>query len=327
MTTTMKRRLALALALVVGAVGLTAVSGTATAGSGTAIDVKAVKRQPFSGAIASYTSTASANRRFAAQMYLDVLGRMPEPSELDALDGFLGSGATRTQAADSLLSSAEYRAALTASAYETFLHREASATELAFAVSMLGAGESDEELDARLIGSPEYLATRGGGTIAGFLDALYLDVLGRPLDPESAVVLEQALAVKTRAAVALDVLTSLEARQRLVRALHERFLHRLAEGAEVQALVGVLQGGGTDEDVIAMLVGSAEYFGSLPATFASATIDWGDGSPSTYVPLVADTVDGTHTYRHAGIYPIGIAIRDLDGVTQIEGTATVTNKP
>jgi hypothetical protein len=264
MTTPTRRRFAAALALLIGAMGIAALAGTAAAGSGAPVAVNAVEGQPFSGTVASYAGTVTVNERFVAQAHLDVLGRRPEPSELAAVNDFLGSGGTRTQAAESLLAGAEYRAAFADSAYETFLHRPANATEVAFAVSSLEAGATDEELEASLIGSTEYLATRGGGTLAGFLDALYLDVLGRPIDPASAVVLAQALAAKTRAAVALDVLTSLEARQHLVRNLHERFLHRLADAQEVQALVGVLQSGGSDEDAIAMLVGSADYFQAFP---------------------------------------------------------------
>jgi Domain of unknown function (DUF4214) len=327
MTTATKRRLGLALALLVGTLGLAALAGTATAGSGSPVAVDAVEGLPFSGTVASYDSTVTANQRFVAQAYLNLVGRAPDSSELAGLDDFLGTGGTRTQAAESLLGGAEYRAALARSAYETYLQRPAAATEVAFAVSMLGAGATDEQLDASLIGSAEYLATRGGGTTAGFLDALYLDVLDRPIDPAAAVALTQALAVKTRAAVALDVLNSVEARERFVRGVYEHFLHRSADAAEVQAFVGVLQNGGTDEDVIAMVAGSAEYFEAVPASFAKATIDWGDGSPSAYLPAVAATVDGSHTYADEGIYPIEVVVSDLDGATEIHGTATVADAP
>jgi hypothetical protein len=327
MTTASKRRLAVALVLLVGALGVASLSSTASAGSGSPIAVEAVEGNPFSGTVASYTSTVTANQRFVAQAYLDVLGRAPEATEVAGKDDFLGTGGTRTQVAESLLTSGEYRASFVGSAYETFLHRSPDATEVAFGVSWLEAGATDEELEASLIGSAEYLSMRGGGTIPGFLDALYVDVLGRPIDPAAAVVLGQALAVKTRAAVALDVLTSLEARQRLVQAMYQRFLHRSAAAAEVQSFVGVLQNGGTDEELIAMLVGSAEYFQGLPASFAKATIDWGDGSPSSYVPAVANSVDGSHTYADEGIYPVEIVVSDLDGMTEIHGTATVVDAP
>jgi hypothetical protein len=327
MTTATKRRGGVALALLVGTLGLASLAGTAAAGSGTPTPVNAVEGQPFSGAVASYAATVTVNQRFVAQAYLDVLGRPQEPAELAAMDDFLGSGGTRTQAAESLLSSDEYRGALARSVYDTFLQRSADATEVAFAVSMLEGGASSEELEASVIGSSEYLATRGGGTIPGFLDALYQDVLGRPVDPAAAVALAQALAVKTRAAVALDVLTSLEARERLVRSWYQRFLHRAATTLEVQSFVGVLQNGGTDEDVTAMLVGSADYLQAVPASFAKATIDWGDGSTSSYLPAVATTIDGSHTYTNAGSYPIEVEVSDLDGVTRIHGTAAVADAP
>jgi hypothetical protein len=57
------------------------------------------------------------------------------------------------------------------------------------------------------------------------------------------------------------------------------------------------------------------------------TIDWGDGSPSSYLPAVASTVDGSHTYADEGVYPIEVVVSDLDGVTEIQGTATVAAAP
>ena len=323
MTASMNMRSRVVLAALAGALAL---CGTALAGSGAAVGVKSVEGAPFSGAVATYTSTVSANERFVEQAHLDLLGRSASSNELTALAGFLGNGGTRAQVAGSLFGSDEYRTAFVGRAYTTLLRRAASPGELAFGLSLLKGGASDEQLKALLIGSGEYLPTQGGGTVAGFLNALYTDVLGRPIDPVAEALYAQQLAgVATRADVALDVLTSLEARQDLVGSLYEQFLQRAADLAGLQAFTSMLGNGGTDEDVIASLVGSSEYFASVPASFATATIAWGDGSPVSPGTLAGSTISGSHTYAEEGYYPITVVVHDLDGTLTILGRAAVAD--
>jgi hypothetical protein len=321
--TTPKR--AIALAVVVGTLAL---AGTAAAGFGTAVNVSAVEGQQFSGTVATYTSTVTASQRFVGQAYLDLLGRTPSPAELSTLSTFLAKGGTRAQVARAVLDSDEYRARLAGSLYQAYLRRPATSSELAACVTLLKAGKTDEQLRAQVLGSSEYLATQGGGTVHGFLAALYLDVLGRPIDPAAEAFFTQQLAKSaTREQVALAVLASLEARQDLVRSLYQQFLHRSPSAAELQAAVGLLSNGGTDEDVIASLVGSAEYLQNVPASFAWATVDWGDGSPSATVPVPAAVVTGSHTYAEEGAYRVSVDVHDLDGSVIVLGTATVADAP
>jgi hypothetical protein len=121
--------------------------------------------------------------------------------------------------------------------------------------------------------------------------------------------------------------TSIEARQDLVQALYADFLHRPAGAFEVQGVVDLLASGADDEDVIAALVGSDEYFTHVPASFASATIDWGDDSPSSVLAVGEGSLGGSHTYGEAGSYPLTIVVHDLDGAVTINGTATVADAP
>src|SRR5262245_59395887 len=53
--------------------------------------------------------------------------------------------------------------------------------EAAF-VTFLARGGTMEQAGARMVGSPEYLQTRGGGDPSAALQAAYLDILGRPID-------------------------------------------------------------------------------------------------------------------------------------------------
>ena len=322
-STIVKSRVVLA-----GLVGALAFCGLAAAGAGAPTSVSAVEGAPFSGAVATYSSTVTPNERFVEQAYLDMLDRSAVPSELSSFDNFLGNGGTRTQVAQALLGSDEYRASVVGSTYTTFLRRPATPGELAFWLSVLKAGTTDEQLRAAVIGSGEYLASQGGGTVAGFLNALYLDVLGRPIDAVAEALYNQQLTGgATRTDVALDVLTSLEARQDLVGSLYGRFLHRSADAAGLLTFAVLLGNGGTDEDVIASLAGSSEYFGKVPASFASATIAWGDGSPVSAGAISGNTVGGSHTYADEGAYPITVVIHDVDGTLTILGRAAVADAP
>ena len=109
--------------------------------------------------------------------------------------------------------------------------------------------------------------------------ALYLDVLNRPIDSSGQGTYSALLANgTTRAQVATMLLTSTEYYTGLVQGFYQRFLHRAADTMGLNAYVTQLStppspttsfivGGATtssqpirDEDIIAALVGSQEYF-------------------------------------------------------------------
>jgi hypothetical protein len=49
--------------------------------------------------------------------------------------------------------------------------------------NFLAQGGTQLRLEANIVGSDEYFITRGGGTVNGYLQTLYQDVLNRPIDP------------------------------------------------------------------------------------------------------------------------------------------------
>jgi hypothetical protein len=304
------------------ATSLTSLAGRAAA-SGAAVPVQAVEGQSFNGAVASYTSDVTANERFIVQAYLDLLGRRPSSSDIAFFDALLGGGGTRADVATALLASDEYRAALVTSIYDAYLGRPPTSTELAVQVASLAGGATDEQVRASVLGSAEYFENRGGSTVDGLLHALFLDVLGRPIDSGSEAFYLGLAASATRTEIALDVLTSDEAMARVVTGLYEQFLHRSPSPSDLQTFVAALQSGATDEDVIADLVGSDEYFADVPASFASATIDWGDGTPTSPGTIAGDAVSGSHTYADEDSYSVTVTVDDLDGTFTFTPTATV----
>lgn len=322
-----RARRRLVVAALAAACALASAAGTASAGSGVPTPVQAVEGQAFTGTVAAYTSTVTADDRFVEQAYLDLLGRNAGQSELTTFAAFLGSGGTWAQLASALLASDEGRTAIVRSAYAAFLHRPADGVGLAAGLAFLKAGATDEQLKALLLGSDEYFIDQGG-TVPAYLSALYADLLDRPIDAGAAAAFAQAIeAGATRQDVALAVLGSVEAKQQLVEGEFARLLHRSAGPAEVQALVDLLGNGGTDEQVTAAIVGSAEYLAGVPASFATATIDWGDGSSISTAAISPGGIHGSHTYADEGSFPITILVHDLDGAVTIAGSVNVADAP
>ncbi len=78
-----------------------------------------------------------------------------------------------------LLNSREARIQAIQRAYLTLLDRPAGAKELSDALGVLQSGGAISQVEATILGSPEYFQRRAGGTNEGFLAALYTDLLGR----------------------------------------------------------------------------------------------------------------------------------------------------
>jgi hypothetical protein len=65
-------------------------------------------------------------------------------------------------------------------------------------------------------------------------------------------------------AVAAEVFAGAESQQDLVTGFYQRFLQRAPDAAGLSAYTGQLQQGANDEQVIAQLVGSPEFFAAQP---------------------------------------------------------------
>jgi hypothetical protein len=201
----------------------------------------------------------SASKSYVYQVYLDLLGRKVDPLGLANWSSRLDQGWARQQVVAGIQASLEYRQRVVEQTYQQFLRRAADVVGLQTWVAFLGNGGTLRLLQASVLASPEYFARRGGGTNAGFLVALYADVLGRA--PVGAAGFAAALqAGVPRIDVATAVLTSLESNTRLVGQLYQQYLRRPADPTGLQTWVGLLSRGGTVEQVIQGIVGSLEYY-------------------------------------------------------------------
>jgi hypothetical protein len=219
----------------------------------------------FVAAAAILTSAAGAatpvqNQKFVAKLYADLLNRNPSRIESATFTTLLNLGATRTQIAGAITSSKEYRTDQIQQDFASFLNRPATAGEVSFFLNYLQQGATDDDVKAAILGGDEYYRL-AGGTDYGFLNKLFEDVLGRPVDRGAESTLAALMRQgTTRQAIAELILHSLEADQREVTQLFQKLLHRLPQPAELAADSQMLLTGATDEFVIDALCGSDEYF-------------------------------------------------------------------
>jgi hypothetical protein len=166
-----------------------------------------------------------------------------------------------------LTSSTEYLAQVVQHEYQTLLGRPADPQSLSGAVSLLnlfglfipGPTNGLDLLRSMLISSPEYFQ-RHGGTNAGFLAATYHDLFGRDIDPFAASVLGGQLASGvSRSAIVASLLSSLEAKQALVRDDYSRILNRPVDAAGLDFQANALLRGASELDLIAALLSSQEF--------------------------------------------------------------------
>src|SRR5262249_28782946 len=126
----------------------------------------------------------------------------------------------------------------------------------------------------------EYFVNAGGGTSADWVNAIYMDMLGRPADTGAVQVFSSQIAGGVpRSAIALAILESSEYRAALLSktttvsnllthtpagqasgGFYGAFLGRAPSPAEVNAWQAAFSLGTSDETVITSFVASTEYF-------------------------------------------------------------------
>jgi hypothetical protein len=213
-----------------------------------------------SAAFTAQAATPAQNQKFLNKLYQDLLSRTPNRVESATFTSLLGFGLTRTQVAGAITSSKEYRTDQIQQYFGAFLNRPATAGEANFFLNYMQQGATDDDVKATIFGGDEFYGF-AGGTDHAFLNKLFENVLGRPVDRSAELTLETMLGHgATRQSVAALVLHSAEADQRMVTQLFQKLLNRLPQPAELAAFAQILQTGGKDEYVIDLLCGSDEYF-------------------------------------------------------------------
>lgn len=207
------------------------------------------------------------NGIFVAQAYKDLLGREADPAGLVAWAGALSRGQlTRTQVALSLIQvNPAYQSQIVLQIYYKYLQTTPSSKALASWTAFLMNGGRAEQVIIALVTSLAYFQAHGA-TNGGFLDGLYMDVLGHGIAGGDKARLDQFLTsgMLTRAQIAAALLSSTEYRKNLVNSTYQQHLRRPADSANLNAWVAAFAAGTRTEQLAAALVGSVEYFNKLP---------------------------------------------------------------
>ena len=198
---------------------------------------------------------------FIASAFENILGRPVDEGSLQNFDNDLAHGLSRLAFANLLTHSDEFFDNKIERVYQQFLGRDADDAGLIFWRNLLGAGLTDEQLEADFIGTPEFFE-HSGGTNTLWVDHMYFDLLGRAPDTAGEIFWVNALnAGAARSLVAVGFAGSAEREGIIVRGDYDDFLGRPPGASEVNGWVTAFQHGVTNEDVVAGFVASNEYFG------------------------------------------------------------------
>jgi hypothetical protein len=189
------------------------------------------------------------------RVYADLLGRPPTGDELTHWTGLMHHGTSVRQVAADLMRGLEYRTLDVQSAYQAYLHRDASVAELTAATGFLASGGTVEQLQVRLVTSAEYWQLEGG-TAVGFVNGLYQEALGHAPD---AATLASATRSLHPGRVAEAVFASPEYRRDLIDNDYARLLYHAPNKTAERSFLQALAHGARDEYVLAAIFGSAEY--------------------------------------------------------------------
>jgi hypothetical protein len=200
------------------------------------------------------------DQAFVNKLYRDLLNRQAEPAGLAFWVSQLQAGMTHTQMVQAIQASAEYRSDLVTQLYASLLHRAPDSSGMQTFTNFFSQGGTITQAETMITGSSEYFSTRGGGTNAGFLDALYQDALHRAPDTMGLTSFEQMMnAGATPATVSAAIWNAAETRHDEVAALFTQFLRRQVDLTGSIVFYDALQSGVSDQAVIAAILGSAEY--------------------------------------------------------------------
>jgi hypothetical protein len=208
--------------------------------------------------------------RFVSGVYNDLLNR---PSDSASFASFLASvDAGRTpllrQVATTFVSSPEARTLTISDIFNTYLGRAPSPTELSNLLMALQAGQTPEQILTGVLSSPEYF-THTGATDIGFINHIFQDALIRKIDAGTlnGFLFQAEITPRTTIANVLDQSTEYQAN--LVAGYYSRLLGRPASNSEIAARIMQFQQKATDEQIVANIIGSDEYFGKKGGTNSS----------------------------------------------------------
>jgi hypothetical protein len=212
--------------------------------------------------------SAALNQTFLATLYQGELKRNIEPTALTFWNNQLSQTGSRAQVAGAILHSNEFFNREVATDFTSLLGRNADAGGLQTFVQDLQNGATPQQIQALIMGSDEFFA-RVGGDPASFVNAVYGEVLNRPVDATGvAAWAPLAVGAASRTAIVQAVEASPEAAQLMVATIYGDTLGRAPDAAGLSYWASQLEQGQSQTAVLAGVVGSDEFFSRMQAAVA-----------------------------------------------------------
>ncbi len=219
-----------------------------------------------------YQRTGGTDPAFVDQAYLDVLGRAADAAGRANAITFLANSqvGARTTVVAAMTASSEYLTRVIVTTYQTYLRRGPGAAEINLWLPLLaspapgtpGSVSPQEQFVTHVVGSGEFFQLNGN-TIPNWVGSLYTNVLGRGGSAQEINGLVNATLDffrPQRFGVSETIATSTEGRRALILNSYSTLLRRSPLDQEIANWLNLLQGGLREEQMIAVMVGSAEYF-------------------------------------------------------------------
>ncbi|MBY0395536.1 MAG: DUF4214 domain-containing protein, partial [Thermoleophilia bacterium] len=204
--------------------------------------------------------TSAAAAAYTSQIYLDALGRTATANEVTSNGAlFDGPVADGNRFLDIVVNSAEYRNREISVAYDEALGRAPTAAERDAALAAFRRTGSSRDALVELYASGAYY-TDAGATDAGYVSALYSDILLRGADAGGQAFWTDVLSRGvSRSTVARAILNSNESNRVTVVGLYQQYLRRDPEAAGLDFWAGRLAAGTSPEGVTRAFLAAPEY--------------------------------------------------------------------
>jgi hypothetical protein len=231
--------------------------------------------------------TAGFNQTFVALSYHTLLRRDADPGALRYWSA-IADAQGRDAVVRGIQDSPEHQFLRLRDLYTSILGRPASEAELNYYLAQEQAGRQFDQIEAGFYGSDEFFS-RVGRTTEGLLNAVYQNELGRRIDDAALHYLQGQLAAGVPAGqVALALLDSDEAVEHDVRDVYTHILGRPASETEAGYWLATERHGRGRDDVIEVMLSSAEDRDKIQATVNSPPRGVNTDDPNALAQAVED---------------------------------------
>lgn len=214
-------------------------------------------------------SGRAAATSFVRATYTDVLGRTP-----DVMDAgvqwwvpHILAGVPRSSIASGFTNSDEYRSKMILAAYTEVLHRAPEPSGGAWWLAQMQAGHAQPDDAHRIfLTTDEFYVVEGGNADAGFVTALYQDILQRSPDPDGLVFWENALRANGRASVVDGLWGSTESLRKQVTTAYADLLGRTPNDSDAGFWMAVTRASGPTV-MRTQILASDEYWNRAATRF------------------------------------------------------------